>query len=109
MAHRVVWSPAALEDAEAIASFISRDSRHYASAIVRRLRDNARSLARFPLSGRRVPELADDRIRERLVPPFRLIYRVEEGVVTIAAIVHSKQSFESGAGRVSRAPRSGEG
>ncbi|MCA1790953.1 MAG: type II toxin-antitoxin system RelE/ParE family toxin [Thioalkalivibrio sp.] len=45
---RVVWSPAALEDAEAIAEFIARDSPRYASAVVRRLRDNARSLGRFP-------------------------------------------------------------
>jgi toxin ParE1/3/4 len=102
VAHRVVWSPAALEDAEAIAEFIARDSPQYASAIVRRLRDNARSLQRFPFSGRRVPEFRDESIRERLIPPHRLIYRIEGEVVTIAAVVHMKQSFASGFGRFDR-------
>lgn len=100
MDYRVVWSPAALEDAEAIAEFIARDSPRYASAVVRRLRDNARSLRRFPFSGRRVPELQNDAIRERLVKPYRLIYRVTENLVTIATIVHMRQSYESGVGRL---------
>lgn len=100
MAHRVVWSPAALEDAEAIAAYIARDSARYASAVVRRLRDTARSLREFPLSGRTLPEFEDASLREKLVYSYRLIYRVESGVVTIAAVVHGKQSFETGVGRL---------
>jgi toxin ParE1/3/4 len=100
VAHRVVWSPAALEDAEAIAEFIARDSPRAAGAVVRRLRDNARSLRRFPRSGRQVPELQNDAIRERLVEPYRLIYRIEDDLVTIATIVHMRQSYESGVGRL---------
>ena len=100
MAHRVVWSPAGLEEAEAIAEFIARDSAQYAAAVIRRLRDTARSLREFPLSGRRVPEFDRESIREKIVYGYRLIYRVEAGVVTIAAIVHARQSFETGAGRL---------
>ncbi len=100
MAHRVVWSPTALEDADAIAEFIARDSPRYASAVVRRLRDNARSLRRLPFSGRLVPEFRDEAIRERLIRPYRLIYRIKDDVVTIAAIVHMQQSFEVGLGRL---------
>lgn len=99
MAYRVVWSPAAIEDAEAIAAYIARDSAHYAAAVVRKLRDTARALREFPLSGRIVPELGDDRIREKLVYSYRLIYRVGSDLVTIAAIVHVRQSFEAGIGR----------
>ena len=103
MAHRVVWSPAALEDAEAIAEYIARDSAQYAAAVVRRLRDTARSLREFPLSGRTVPEFEDESIREKLVYSYRLIYRVTPTVVTIAAIIHARQSFETGVGRLGRA------
>lgn len=42
------------------------------------------------------------RIREKIVYGWRMLYRVEDGVVTIAAIVHSRQSFETGVGRVTR-------
>lgn len=102
MDHRVVWSPAALEDVDAIAAYIARDSRQYASAVTRRFREATRNLRQFPLSGRMVPELEDERIREKIIYGWRMIYRVENAVVTIAAIVHSRQSFETGVGRVTR-------
>lgn len=85
---------------EDIASYIARDSIRYASAVVGSLRDLARTLREFPLSGRMVPELADQTVREKLVYGYRLIYRVEPGVVTIAAVVHARQSFETGVGRL---------
>ncbi|HEV2146237.1 MAG TPA: type II toxin-antitoxin system RelE/ParE family toxin [Longimicrobiaceae bacterium] len=103
MAHRVVWSPAALEDVEAIAEYIARDSAQYAAAVVRKFRDTARSLREFPRSGRSVPEFEDESIREKLVYSYRLIYRIEAGLVTIAAVVHARQSFETGVGRLGRA------
>lgn len=65
-------------------------------------RDSARSLRQFPLSGRMFPELHDEAVREKIVYGWRMIYRFENAVVTIAAIVHSRQSFETGVGRVTR-------
>lgn len=49
-----------------------------------------------------VPEFEDESVREKIVYGWRMIYRVENAVVTIAAIVHSRQSFETGLGRVTR-------
>ncbi|CAN5866705.1 hypothetical protein BH18ACI4_BH18ACI4_06880 [soil metagenome] len=43
------------------------------------------------MSGRVVPELADDNIRELFVFSYRIIYRVQDGIVTVAAIAHGKQ------------------
>ena len=100
MARRVVWSPAALEDVDAIAAYIARDSPHYAASVVRQLVEAARRLADFPESGRRVPEFDDASLRELLVSSYRLIYRLDESLVTIATVVHQKQSFASGVGRL---------
>lgn len=58
MAHQVMWSPTALEDIEAIANYISRDSVSYASTVVRRIINSTRNLESFPFAGRIVPELA---------------------------------------------------
>ena len=102
MDHRVVWSPAALDDLDAIAAYIARDSRRYASVVTAKFRQSARELRQFPLSGRMVPELEDERIREKIVYGWRMIYRFENSMVTIAAIIHSRQSFETGLGRISR-------
>lgn len=101
MAYRVEWSPAALDDVDAIAVYIGRDSSHYAATVVRKLIERARQLTDFPLSGREVPELQDQSIRQLVVYSYRIVYRVQTGTVTIAAIVHSTQSFEVGVGRIS--------
>jgi toxin ParE1/3/4 len=65
MAHRVVWSRHAFRDLEAIASYIAQDSPAYASIVVRSIVNQTKTLARFPRSGRRVPEFDDEDIRER--------------------------------------------
>lgn len=65
MARRVVWSPRALADLEAIASYIAADSPFYASTVVRRIIALTRSLADFPFVGRKVPEFDDQDIRKR--------------------------------------------
>ena len=64
MDYQVTWSPEALIDVEAIAGYIARDSRHYASAVVSRIISDSRNLARFPLMNRVVPEVGDNNIRE---------------------------------------------
>lgn len=77
MAHRVVWSPASLEDVDAIAAYIARDSAHYAAAVVRQLLSSARRLAEFPRSGRVVPEVEEESLRELLVYSYRLVYETK--------------------------------
>ena len=99
MAHKVEWSPTALDDVDAIAAYIGRDSPHYAAAEVQRLIDASRRLADFPESGRSVPEFADPALRELLVSSPRMLYRVSQAVVTIAAVIHQKQSFEDAVAR----------
>jgi plasmid stabilization system protein ParE len=51
MARRVVWSPRALADVEAIAAYIASDSPAYASAVVKRIINTTRNLSQFPNSG----------------------------------------------------------
>ena len=63
MDYQVVWSPEALVDVEAIASYIARDSAAYAQAVVERILETARQVCEFPFLGRMVPELAQATIR----------------------------------------------
>jgi plasmid stabilization system protein ParE len=50
--------------------------------------------SKFPLAGRVVPEIADDNIREWFVYSYRLIYRIQDDVITIAAIVHGRRLLD---------------
>lgn len=95
MAYRVVWSPRAVEDLEAIAQYIAVDSGIYAAAVVKKILITTRHLSRFPFAGRVVPEFADENLREWLVYSYRVIYRVENDTVTIATIVHGKRLLNS--------------
>jgi toxin ParE1/3/4 len=95
MAHRVVWSPRALADVDAIASYIAADSLHYASSVVRHIVTLTRMLERFPFTGRKVPEFEDENLRELIAYSYRIIYRVEAAEVIVAAVIHGKRNLES--------------
>jgi plasmid stabilization system protein ParE len=57
MALVLVWSPEAIEDIEAIAAYIERDSPWYARAVVSKLVETAESIPEFPELGRIVAEI----------------------------------------------------
>jgi toxin ParE1/3/4 len=63
----------------------------YANAVTRNIVTLTRSLARFPLSGRKVPEFDDENIRELIAYSYRIIYAVESDQVTITAVIHGKR------------------
>ena len=91
MDYQIKWSPEAIEDVEAIAEYISRDSEFYARAVVSKILELARRLPEFPEAGRAVPELGDENIRERFVYSYRLIYRVERQRILIVAVIHGRR------------------
>ena len=91
MAYGIVWSPRALADVEAIAAYIALDSSTYAKAVVRTIMTSTRTLARFPRSGRKVPEFDEENIRELITYSYRVIYITEADQITIAAVIHGKR------------------
>ena len=91
----VKWSPEAIEDLESIAEFIARDSEYYARAVVTEILSVSRNVREFPLIGRVVPEIGDERIRERFIYSYRLVYQVEFEQVLIVAVIHGKRVLEN--------------
>ncbi|MBX3288915.1 MAG: type II toxin-antitoxin system RelE/ParE family toxin [Acidobacteria bacterium] len=94
MDYIVIWSPRALDDVDDIAAYIAQDSEVYASAVVRNILRTVRTLSMFPFRGRVVPEFDDDSIREVFVYSYRIIYKIEESEVTIAAVIHGSRLLE---------------
>jgi len=88
MARQVVWTEPAWDDVEATAEYIARDSDYYAAAFVREIRQAAESLCEMAERGQIVPEFEDDSVRELLVRPYRLVYRLKPEEVTILAVIH---------------------
>lgn len=93
MARRVAWTEPALEDLEAAAAYIARDSPRYAAAVVREAQEAARSLEGFSRRGRVVPELDEPAIREMFVRRFRLIYEIREEEIFVLGFVHGARDL----------------
>lgn len=64
---QVRWTPQAADDLEAISLFIARDSPQLAAAFADRVLRAADRLASYPRSGRIVPEIGIENIRELVV------------------------------------------
>jgi addiction module RelE/StbE family toxin len=89
----LVWSPEALRDLEAIRDYIARDSAAYADLVVRRILAAVERLRIFPESGRVVPERNDPAIREVIVRPYRVVYRLRDGAVQIVTVFRASRLF----------------
>lgn len=90
---RVVWAPQAIEDVEAIRTYVARGSVHYADLLVERIVAAASRLESNPLSGRVVPEVGDESLREVIHGNYRIVYRLRHGVVEIATVFHGARLF----------------
>jgi plasmid stabilization system protein ParE len=84
----VTWTPQALEDLEAICLFIARDAPQIAAVFAERAFRATDRLAAFPYSGRVVPELNMELIREIILGNYRLIYRLNQGQVQVLTVYH---------------------
>jgi plasmid stabilization system protein ParE len=94
---KVIWSPLADEQVDEVVAYIAADDQAAALAWLEQVLERVRSLARFPDSGRIVPELQRDDMRELLLGSYRVIYRRKADVVEIAAIRHGARQLDSGA------------
>jgi addiction module RelE/StbE family toxin len=94
MGYQVVWSPRALDDIDAIAAYIARDSVSYAAAVVQRIIEVTRNLNDAALSSAKVQEFGDETIREKFAYTYRIIYQIEGEMVTVLTVIHGKQLLQ---------------
>lgn len=90
---KVIWAPSALDDIDAIAEYIARDSVYRASLFVSRIIEAADRLQEFPMSGRVIPEIGEQSCREIFYGSYRIMYRVEGSDVWIAGVVHGARDW----------------
>jgi addiction module RelE/StbE family toxin len=91
MACQIIWSPVSRDDLHDLVRTIAADSPERAESFAYRLMQQMDKLQNFPEIGRQVPEQRNPNIREIVVPPYRVIYRVrqQEKVVEIVRVWHS--------------------
>lgn len=91
--NEVRWTGQAVGDLQAIRRYIARDSPQYGRLVAERLFEATSRLEAFPRSGRIVPELDQDDVREIIVGEYRIVYRLESDAVTLLTIFRSSRLF----------------
>ncbi|MBI5727183.1 MAG: type II toxin-antitoxin system RelE/ParE family toxin [Ignavibacteriales bacterium] len=90
----VIWSIPAKEALRQIHDFIGNDSEFYSQKVVDDIILATEQIELFPNSGRIVPELSDEKIREIFIYSYRIIYEISSDDVTILNIVHGARNFK---------------
>jgi len=90
---RVVWTEEAQAHLESIYHYISRDAPFYAKRVVDKLTRASQRLLAHPRAGRTVPEYGDQELRELIVSPYRVIYRIKPDRIDVVAVFHGAQQL----------------
>lgn len=93
----VRWADVAIRDLERIVDYIARDALLAAQRLFDQIAARSVALSTSPLRGRVVPELARFEIatyRELLVPPYRLMYRVDGERVLVVAVFDGRRDLQ---------------
>lgn len=83
-----------MDDLEAIANFIARDSTHYAQLFAAKVFDAVSRIELLPESGRVVPEIKQKNIREIILGNYRIIYRLKTDYAEILTVYHSSRLLD---------------
>ena len=76
MAFQIIWSLHARDDLRKIVAYIAADKPTIAESFGYQLMAKVDLLVKFPQLGRVVPEANDEHIRELILRPYRIVYRV---------------------------------
>ena len=91
---RVVWSPLADRQVDEAVEYIAHDDPIAALKWLEHILERVKALARFPDSGRVVPETQREDVREIIVSRYRVMYRRRDDRVEIVAIRHEARAFD---------------
>ena len=90
MDYKVIWMDEAIADLKSIVLRIARDNPDAALQWGEKIREKPLTLAAHPGFGRVFVKLGRDDVRELNVPPYRIIYHVQEAtrIVWILTVWH---------------------
>ncbi len=88
---KVAWTEHAYEQLDEAMAFIARDRPDAALSWLDRILQAADDRRELPERGRIVPEASRSDIRELIISPYRLVYRIDADSVTVTMVLHERQ------------------
>ena len=85
------WTERAVLHLEALVDYVSLTSPVYAEGIVSRIDQRLQLACTHPEIGKVVLEVEDSALRELVVPPYRIFYRIRTDAIEVLAIVHERR------------------
>jgi toxin ParE1/3/4 len=95
MDYKVIIAPRAILDLDYLVRYIAQDNPAAASRMGYALIERTKTLAAWPELGRIVPEFSDSLLRELVLKPYRIVYRIEPAshVIGVARFWHGARGF----------------
>ena len=90
---KLQWSETSVRDLIAIRQYIAEDKPVAAKTWIARLKSRARNAGHSPWSGRRVPELSNENIREFIEGNYRIVYQIHADHVSIVTVFEAHRLF----------------
>jgi toxin ParE1/3/4 len=91
--HKVVWTDRSYCDLKSIKEYYTINSEKYATHIIEKIINSSNKISKFPELGRIVPEKQNKLIREVLVFPFRVIYKIHSENIIILTVHHTSRQI----------------
>lgn len=95
--YQVFWTQTARQDLQKIIEYIAIDSEIQARKIYTDIKEKSGNLRQMPFQERIVPELEYFGIliyRELIIPPWRIIYKIEDNKVWVLAVSDGRRNVE---------------
>jgi toxin ParE1/3/4 len=89
----VKWSQRARADLKAIHDYIAKDSPRDAKRVAHEIRLKAETVIELPYSGRKIPEVNDEQLREVPSYSWRIIYQIRKGEIFVVTLVHKRRDL----------------
>jgi len=93
---KIIWSPTARTKTKEILEYVAEDNPDAGLALIDQFESKVEKLIENPESGRVLPELKNDKIREIVVHKnYGVIYEINVDIIEILTIRHFRQDFSS--------------
>jgi len=90
---KVYWTNTAEGHLDALFNYIAQNSPEYAKSMVDRITRRSQQIAKYPLSGRVVPEYDFNQIREVIEGSYRIIYHIKSDQIDVLAVIHGAMNI----------------
>jgi toxin ParE1/3/4 len=90
----VRWTAHALAQLRHIHDYIAQDSAFYAKRVAEELVQRTVGLDELPRTGRVVPELNDDSVREVGLYSYRILYQITTPHIDVLAVIHKRRDLQ---------------